>query len=371
MIMEDILLLQAIERYLDGTMLSAEKTYFEELRKNTPEIDQMVVEHSMFLHQMNIYSNQSNIKHELNQIHTKLIERGTINEGGEISTKGRVIQLYNKYKRVTAIAASVGGIIALVISGLTVYFTPANNNQLQELKREVEVVKRNQQYQGAKLNEVDSKLPKDAVLKGGGSGFLIDAKGYIITNAHVLKGSAFVNVINNNHNEFNAKIIYRDEVSDLAILKIDDNDFKPLKNLPYGFRKSDIDLGEEVFTLGYPRNDITYNKGDLSAKTGFNGDSTRWQLEMNANPGNSGGPVLDKNGEVIGILSTREKQAEGVAFAIKSKSIFKLINDVKDTDTAIQNIKINLHSAIKGKDRITQIKQMENCIFLVQAFNKK
>src|ERR1019366_5400504 len=260
----------------------------------------------------------------MHDLHARMIERGEINEGGEISTKGRVIQLYNKYKRVTAIAAAVGGAIALVTSVLIMYFSPVNNAPIQELKREFEAVKRNQQYQGAKLNEVDSKLPKDALVTGGGSGFLIDGNGYIITNAHVLKGSAFANVINSDHDEFQADIVYRDEARDLAVLKINDNDFKPLKSLPYGIRKGDVDLGEEVFTLGYPRNDITYNKGDLSAKTGFNGDSSRWQIEMNANPGNSGGPVLDKNGDIIGILSTREKQAEGVAFAIKSKTITRL-----------------------------------------------
>ena len=80
---------------------------------------------------------------------------------------------------------------------------------------------------------------------------------------------------------------------------------------------------------------------------------------------------IDKNGEVIGVLSTREKQAEGVAFAIKSKNIFKLIDEVKDSDTSVQKIKIVSHSSIKGMDRSNQIKQMENCVFLVQAFNKK
>lgn len=369
-IMEDILLLQAIERYLDGTMLPAEREYFEQLRKNTPEIDQMVVEHNMFLHQIDIYSSNRNFKHSLYDMHAKLIERGDINEGGEISTKGRVIQLYNKYKRVTAIAAVVGGAIALVTS-ILFYASPVNNAPIQELKREFEVVKRNQQYQGAKLNEVDSKLPKDALVTGGGSGFLIDGRGYIITNAHVLKGSAFANVINSDHDEFQADIVYRDEVRDLAVLKIHDKDFKPLKSLPYGIRKGDVDLGEEVFTLGYPRNDITYNKGDLSAKTGFNGDSTRWQIEMNANPGNSGGPVLDKNGDIIGVLSTREKQAEGVAFAIKSKNIAHLIDELKENDTAIQNIKLPVHSSIKRMDRADQIKEIQDCVFLVKAFNKK
>jgi S1-C subfamily serine protease len=368
--MEDILLLQAIERYLDGTMLPAERDYFDQLRQNTPEIDQMVVEHNMFLHQIDMYASTRNFKHSLHDLHTKLIERGDVNEGGEISTKGRVIQLYNKYKRVTAIAASVGGAIALITSGLLIYFSPVNTAPIQELKREFEVVKRNQQYQGAKLNEVDSKLPKDALVTGGGSGFLIDGKGYVITNAHVLKGSAFANVVNSNHDEFKADIVYRDEVRDLAILKIDDKDFSPLKSLPYGIRKGDVDLGEEVFTLGYPRNDITYNKGDLSAKTGFNGDSTRWQLEMNANPGNSGGPVLDKNGDIIGVLSTREKQAEGVAFAIKSKNIARLIDELKEND-AIGNIKMPSHSTIKKMDRASQIKEIQDCVFLVKAFNKK
>ena len=369
--MEDIILLQAIERYLDGTMLPAERTYFEQLLKNTPEIDQMVVEHNMFLHHLDIYADQRNMISGLHEIHSKLLERGDISEGGELSTKGRVIQLYNKYKKVTLIAACVGGAIALLISGLALSLTPANNSQIQELKREVETVKRNQQYQGAKLNEVDSKLPKDAIVTGGGSGFLIDPKGYILTNAHVLKGSSFANVINSKHIELNARIVYRDEDHDLAVLKIDDQDFKPLKILPYGFRKSDLELGEEVFTLGYPRNDITYNKGDLSARTGFNGDTTRWQLEMNANPGNSGGPVMDKNGEVIGILSTREKQAEGVAFAIKSRSILKLINEVKDNDSTLEHIKVPLKSNVKGLERASQIKQIESCVYLVQAFNKK
>lgn len=71
--MEDILLIQAIERYLDGTMLPAEKAYFEELRKNTPEIDEMVVEHNMFLHQMDNYANRQNFSHNLHQVHAKLL----------------------------------------------------------------------------------------------------------------------------------------------------------------------------------------------------------------------------------------------------------------------------------------------------------
>jgi len=81
------------------------------------------------------------------------------------------------------------------------------------------------------------------------------------------------------------------------------------------------DLGEEIFTLGYPRsdNDIVYGKGYLSAQSGFEGDSNAYQIQISANPGYSGAPVFNDNAELIGIISTRQKQAEGVAFAIKSK----------------------------------------------------
>src|SRR6478672_9815447 len=125
--MDDILLLEAIERYLNGDMDAAERAYFETLRKNTPEIDQMVVEHSMFLHQMDIYSVHRNLRQSLQATHTRLLESGVVNQGGELTAKGKVVQLLKKYKRVTAIAASVGGVIALVISGLMLYFSPINN----------------------------------------------------------------------------------------------------------------------------------------------------------------------------------------------------------------------------------------------------
>jgi len=368
--MEDILLLQAIERYLDGTMLPAERAYFEQLRKNTPEIDQMVVEHGMFLQQMELYADHRTIKHSLHEAHAKLLERGDLNEGGGLSTKGKVIQLWNRYKKVTAIAACVGGAIALVISGIFAYLTPAvNGSQLQQLSKDIEVIKRNQQVQGSIINEVKSKLPENARLISGGSGFLIDVKGYIITNAHVLKGSGAI-VVNNKGQEFNAVIAHIDQQRDLAVLKIVDKDYQPLKTLPYSIAKNTGDLGEEIFTLGYPRNEIVYSQGYLSAKTGFDGDTLSSQIQMNSNPGNSGGPVLNKKGEVIGVLSTRQTHADGVAFAIKSKNIYRLVNDLKKEDSFIQKIKIPVFSSIQNKDRELQVKKIQDCVFLVKAYSK-
>jgi serine protease Do len=370
--MDDILLLEAIERYLSGDMNASERAYFETLRKNTPEIDQMVVEHSMFQHQMDIYSVHRNLRQSLQVTHARLLESGEVNEGGELTAKGKVVQLWRKYKKVTAIAASVGGVIALVISALMAYFSPVGNSQLQQLSNDLTQVKRNQQAQGIAINVINRKIPENKKLMSGGTGFLIDAKGYIVTNAHVLQGTGAV-VVNSRGQEFKVSIVHVDKTRDLAILKINDVDYTPLKSLPYGIRKNNSDLGEQIFALGYPRsdNDIVYGEGYLSARTGFNSDSLSYQVQLSANPGNSGAPVFNNNGEVIGIISTRQIEAESVTFAIKSKNIYQMLNALKEKDSSLNKIKIPARSAgtLKGMDRKEQITKVEDCVYNVKTFS--
>jgi S1-C subfamily serine protease len=106
----------------------------------------------------------------------------------------------------------------------------------------------------------------------------------------------------------------------------------------------------------------------MSAKTGFHGDTMSCQIGVVANPGNSGGPVFNKNGEVIGIINTRQIAAQGVVFAITSKNIFTLLDDLSKTDTTLQKIKLPATSSIKGMDRIQQIKKIEDCIYMVRSY---
>jgi serine protease Do len=363
--MEDIQLPDAVERYLQGQMTGEERAQFELLRKSNPEIDQFVVEHSLFLTQLNEFGERKQFRSALHEIHNNLLDTGIIKP--QVS-KAKVVDLFKKYRRVWAVAASIAGIIAITVSGLVAYFTPNSIPQIEQLRREVSVLKKQQNALSNEFKDtkVATRVPVGEAYKFGGTGFLIDAKGYLVTNAHVIKDAKTI-IVQNKGQEYKATLVRSDAERDLAILKIDDEDFKPFTSLPYGFKKTGADLGEQIFTLGFPRDEIVYGEGYMSASTGYNGDTMSCQIAVAANPGNSGGPVFNKNGEVVGILSTRQIQAQGFVFAVTAKNIFKSLDDLKK-DTTYQNIKINSVSSVKGMERPQQIKKIEDCVFLVKTY---
>lgn len=365
--MEDIQLSDAVERFLQGQMSPEELSRFEQLRKSNPEIDQFVVEQSLFLHQLNEFGDRKQFRTTLHEIHNNLLDTGSIKTQ---APKAKVIDLFKKYRRVWAVAASIAGIIAITVSGLVAYFTPNTKPQLEQLNRKISLIEKQQNALTREFRDTAkvaiTRVPQNETYKFGGTGFLIDAKGYLVTNAHVIKDAKTI-IVQSRGQEFKATLVKIDTERDLAILKIEDSEFKPFSSLPYGFKKTGADLGEQIFTLGFPRDEIVYGEGYMSASTGYNGDTMSCQIAVAANPGNSGGPVFNKNGEVVGILSTRQLQAQGFVFAVTAKNIFKSLEELKK-DTTYQNIKINTLSSVKGMERPQQIKKIEDCVFLVKTY---
>jgi serine protease Do len=374
-VIEDIKILEAVERYISGQMSPDERVYFEQLRKSNPEVDQMVVEHTFFLQQMNRFDDVKKFKTILNDTHIHLGEKGLI-KAPRLKGKARVIYLYNRYKRVSAIAASIAGITALTISALVWSLSPSkpvDKNDLEILRREFrkEVdtkfnkVKEQNDDLRKKMDNVNSVEPPIEYTSGG-TGFLVDSKGYLVTNAHVVKDAQHVAVQSSNGKDLRAVVIYADADKDIAILKITEKNYKPLSPIPYAIKRSSGDLSESIFTLGYPRNDIVYGDGYIAAKTGYNGDTLSCQITIPANKGNSGSPVLNKNGEVIGILSKKENTVEGAAFALRSKYIFEALNELQK-DSSYRNIKLPVSSSLKGKDRTQQVKTISDYVFMVKV----
>ncbi|MBX3255788.1 MAG: trypsin-like peptidase domain-containing protein [Chitinophagaceae bacterium] len=365
--MDDIRLLEMIERYLQGEMSEEEKILFRELRRTNPDVDQLVVEQHFFINQLEHYEQDRQLRASLTEVHNKLEEEGTISRLGG---SGKLVYLWNRYRKTIAVAASIAGITALVISGMISSLTPkADKAQIENLGRKINILEENQNHTRRELSDVKNKIeiPSEPA-KFGGTGFLIDAKGYLVTNAHVVNKADKVTVQSRSGIELNAKTIYFDDSLDIAILKINDSLFKTLPSLPYSInRKSSAELAEPIFTLGFPREEIVYGEGYLSAKTGFNGDTLTCQISISANPGNSGGPVINKEGEVIGILSTRQTTAEGVVFAIKSKNIFKAVEGLKK-DSANLHIKLPGTSSLKNTERTQQVKKIEECVFMVKGY---
>lgn len=372
---EDIKILEAVERYISGQMSPDERVYFEQLRKSNSEIDQMVVEHTFFLQQMNRFDEVRKIKNVLNDTHIHLAEKGLI-KSPRLKGKAKVAYLYNRYKRVAAIAASIAGITALTISALVWSLSPSkpiDKTDLENLSRDIKIV-------DSKVNQVKQEVldqknnnGKDQtsvidhpVYTSGGTGFMVDAKGYLVTNAHVVKDASHVAVQSSNGNEYIAKVVYSDADKDIAILKIIDKNYKQLSSIPYAIKRSSGDLAESIFTLGYPKNDIVYGDGYIASRTGFDGDTLSCQITVPANKGNSGSPILNKNGEVIGILSKKENTVEGAAFAIRSKYIYQALSELQKNDS-LKNVKLPSSSSLKGKDRTQQVKAITDYVFMVKV----
>jgi S1-C subfamily serine protease len=211
--------------------------------------------------------------------------------------------------------------------------------------------------------------------KASGSGFFITTGGILATNAHVVDGATNIEVTLSNevgNFSYNAKVLIVDTKNDVALLQIDDEKFKGLTPIPFGIiEKSDV--GEKVFTIGYPLNDVMGSNfkvtdGIISSKSGIADDIRYYQISVPLQPGNSGGPLFNTEGNVIGLTSARlNGQAigtniENVNYAIKSSYLLNLYNMLPNPP------KLSSTSTIASKELHEQIKVLKNYVCLIKIF---
>ena len=201
-----------------------------------------------------------------------------------------------------------------------------------------------------------------------GTGFALK-EGYIVTNYHVIDGAERISVkgVNGNFNSaYSASVVCHDANHDLAIIKITDSRFPGFERIPYQVKTNSSEVGEDVYVLGYPLtatmgDEIKYTTGVISSKTGFQGDISLYQISAPIQPGNSGGPLFDSKGSLIGIVSSKHSGAENVGYAIKTSYLQSLI------DSRISSSIIPSTSSVATLRRTEQIKSIQKCVFMIQC----
>lgn len=188
------------------------------------------------------------------------------------------------------------------------------------------------------------KIYKNGKASGSGSGFVYkkdDKYGYVMTNHHVIEGATSITIKLTSEEEVDGTLLGSDEYLDIAIVRIPKE--KVISVAKIG-SSTDIELGEQVFTVGTPVSENYFNTitgGYISGinrlvtvSVKANNDWIQEVLQIDAaiNPGNSGGPLVNFNGEVIGVTSLKlvDSSIEGMGFAIKIEDALKHINDLEN-----------------------------------------
>lgn len=170
-----------------------------------------------------------------------------------------------------------------------------------------------------------------------GTGFIITADGYIVTNHHVVAGATEVKVTLYGGETYDAKVIGSDSEYDVAIIKIEEKDLRPVT---LG-NSANVNVGDTILAVGNPLGELTFSQSQGSVSCcnrAINVDGTPFnmiQIDASINPGNSGGPLFNLYGEVVGIVSAKyssysNTSVEGLGFAIPISDVQAIITDIME-----------------------------------------
>lgn len=351
---------EQIEKYCLDLMDDKERIYFENEMTNNPSLKKAVGEYHTLLQTFDHKQSADFIHSALNEIHAQSRSHTEI-------VFNQLRLHINRYWKTASVAASV----AFVASFLT--FMMARSVYKKDTAAVVQLLKNDNNSIKSDLKDIknevaDVKKIKSAVpdypSKYTGTCFAISQNGYLVTNLHVIDGFEKIFIFTQDNVGHQSKIVATDEVNDLAVLKIVEDGFSFSEKVPYSVRKANPSIAQRVYSLGYPKSDIVYNEGYISSITGFEGDSSRYQLELPSVPGVSGAPIIDETGNIIGVISGKQSQSEGITYAIKSKSLLnlfkKLPKDFSDKDIYT--------TSIKSDTRANQVKKIQPYVCVVKVY---
>lgn len=216
--------------------------------------------------------------------------------------------------------------------------------------------------------ERQKKAEESKPTEWSGTGFALN-EGYVVTNYHVVENAKNI-TIHGVKGDFGlvyeASVVAADRVNDLALLKITDDKFSGFGTIPYKVKTSTSEVGEDVFVLGYPLtstmgDEIKLTTGIISSKTGFQGDVSMYQISAPIQPGNSGGPLFDSKGNVIGVINAKHIGTENVSYAIKTSYLMNLVES-----TASSSILPSANS-ISGLPLTGKVRNVKDFVYMIKC----
>ncbi|MBR3408741.1 MAG: trypsin-like peptidase domain-containing protein [Paludibacteraceae bacterium] len=186
-----------------------------------------------------------------------------------------------------------------------------------------------------------------------GTGWALN-DGYVVTNNHVVdEANSIVCKFQRGGRlfEYDAEVVAVDQEHDLALIHITAPSFPGFGKLPYAVKTSLADVGESVFVLGYPLTDtmgdeIKLTTGIISSHSGYQGDQSLYQISAPIQPGNSGGPMFDDHGNVVGIVCAMHTRAENANYAVKTSYLATLVRralgsvDILPTENELHSLSL-------------------------------
>jgi len=363
--------LEQLEKYLMGEMSPEDAVAFEKMLERDEELLIFTENHAKMIESFMLVKERQKLKNSMEKIHLHNFSFEKVDDKIEVvETKTQEPKVFKiSYWKIASIAASVALIISL---GAVFTFQAINggikNSAFKSLRRDLDKIKRSHNILVQNL-EVESEKKGSATISSfGGSGFAISNNGYIVTSYHVVKGGDSVFVENSFYQKLRVKVLMVDPKNDIAILKVDDSNFNSWENIPFVLKTRKADLGENVFTLGFPKDEVVYGEGSISSNNGYNGDSASYQISIPINPGNSGGPLLDDKGNIIGIISGKETETDATGFAIKTSLLLDIISKI-EKDSTLEKPLLKKSPVLNGLKRPQQLKKMQEFVFNVKVYN--
>jgi serine protease Do len=349
-----------IERYHLGEMSVEEREHFEASLEESAELRRLYREHKAFVRMVNHQAAKQLVQTQLASIKAE--------QSGMVKRISNSMQVHvNKYWKIASVAASVAVLASVGTAMFTKnYYQRAMTSQMQELYRKT---KKDMNAIAVKQNALDSTIEQiipeqpEGDERSAGTCFALNNNGYAITNAHVVNKGSQPYIFTADNIGHKAKVVSINRELDVAVLKVIDDEvrFSKVYDVPYTVGNYTSNMAENVFTVGYPKNSIVYNRGYISSESGRDDDSSRYQLELPSSPGVSGSPVFDAKGNVIAVINSKESIGVGITYALKSSKLKQYLNDV-------DSLKLNPSSKMPTLSQSEQLKMLKEFVLVVKVY---